>query len=128
MKLFALQAPGLSAKGRPELEPICLSQRHSIHVANYYNSDILQKGTCYRPFSPMAASAEPLVPLPRLYVPSPLAPPTAGLATPLHFCDHRKSLLLPLLSFSLRIISRTLPFHFHSPPGPYSVIPRPLAS
>jgi hypothetical protein len=41
---------------------------------------------------------------------------------------HRKSPLLPLLSSSLRTISHTLPFHFHSPPGPYSVIPRPLAS
>jgi hypothetical protein len=87
----------LSSKGRPAPEPICLSQRHSVHVAKYYHSDILQKSTCYSPFSSVAASAEPLVPLPRLGDPSPLATPTAGLATPLHFCDHRKSLLLPLL-------------------------------
>jgi hypothetical protein len=115
--------------GGPAPEPICLSQRHSIHVANYYHSDILQKGTCYRPFSPVAASAEPLAPLPRLYVPSPLAPSHCRF-WPLRSISvtTAKSLLLPLLSSSLRIISRTLPFHFHSPPGPYSVIPRPLAS
>jgi hypothetical protein len=34
----------------------------------HYQNDILQQGTCYRPFSLMASSAEPLVPLPRLSI------------------------------------------------------------